>query len=369
MNGEAGRCGYSKCRAELPGPGMQGGRPRSFCRDTRWEGGRTCAQLARAEREALGALGLDAGSATFRLDADRLREQLDDVRGPVEALTEALAAVTTRLDEVEAAAVASVEAAHAQVAEAERARLAAEEAREQAEHRMRQSTISAERAANERAEAVERASAATRQAMEATEALGAARQQAEEATTSRRTAEAQAAREAERAAGTDRQLREIAVLAERAIVERDAARAAEADRRVESESLRADLAAERAHLRDAEAALTTAEQSTARAEADCAAAEGAGLRAVADAERALADLRIQSDHDAKQARAERAVLTTQLTEQKRLAQEQALQARTEIETLRADPARGKAPRLHPDDLQAVIAALTPADQPARPLLT
>src|SRR5438552_1136805 len=55
----AARCGYSRCRAELPAPGPQGGRRRSFCRDTRWEGGRTCAQMARGERDALDALGLD----------------------------------------------------------------------------------------------------------------------------------------------------------------------------------------------------------------------------------------------------------------------------------------------------------------------
>ncbi|MCX6467307.1 MAG: response regulator receiver protein, partial [Pseudonocardiales bacterium] len=54
------RCGYSRCRAELPPPGPQGGRPRAFCRDTRWDGGRTCAQMARAERDALSSLGLDS---------------------------------------------------------------------------------------------------------------------------------------------------------------------------------------------------------------------------------------------------------------------------------------------------------------------
>src|SRR3954449_11691244 len=111
MTDEAVRCGYSKCREALPSPGPQGGRRRSFCRDTRWDGGRTCSQMAPAEREALGALGLDAGSSTFRLDAERLRDHLDAVRGPVDALTAALASVTTRLDEVEAAAVAAVETA------------------------------------------------------------------------------------------------------------------------------------------------------------------------------------------------------------------------------------------------------------------
>ncbi|HXV93858.1 MAG TPA: response regulator receiver protein, partial [Pseudonocardia sp.] len=68
MIDDAARCGYSRCRAELPPPGPQGGRRRSFCKDRRWDG-RTCAQMARAEREALGALGLDAGGGAFALDA------------------------------------------------------------------------------------------------------------------------------------------------------------------------------------------------------------------------------------------------------------------------------------------------------------
>src|SRR3712207_6985115 len=41
----AARCGYSRCRAELPAPGPQGGRRRSFCRDTRWEGDRKSTRL------------------------------------------------------------------------------------------------------------------------------------------------------------------------------------------------------------------------------------------------------------------------------------------------------------------------------------
>src|SRR5918993_880526 len=108
----AARCSYSRCRAELPTPGPQGGRPRSFCRDPRWEGGRTCAQMARNERDALDALGLDGGGTTFRLDADRLREHIDAVRTPVGALAGALDAVSARLDEVQRDAVAAVEVAH-----------------------------------------------------------------------------------------------------------------------------------------------------------------------------------------------------------------------------------------------------------------
>ncbi|MFC5994452.1 response regulator receiver protein, partial [Pseudonocardia hispaniensis] len=193
MIDEPARCGYSRCRAELPPPGPQGGRRRSFCRDTRWPGGRTCAQMARAEREALGALGLDAGTSTFQLDADRLREHVEAVRGPVQALGDALAAVSTRLDEVQRDAVAAVEAANRRVADADRARVAAEEARAEAQRQARQSAEAAERAAQERTEAVQRASAAARQALEATEALGAAKQAAEEAVGARRAAEHRAA--------------------------------------------------------------------------------------------------------------------------------------------------------------------------------
>src|SRR3954464_4166664 len=109
MTDEAVWCGYSKCREALPSPGPQGGRRRSFCRDTRWEGGRTCSQMAKAERDALGALGLDSSRAAFALDAERLREHVAAVHGPVAALAEALTQVTARLDEVEAHAVAAVE--------------------------------------------------------------------------------------------------------------------------------------------------------------------------------------------------------------------------------------------------------------------
>ncbi|MDT7578953.1 MAG: colicin import rane protein, partial [Pseudonocardiales bacterium] len=56
--------------------------------------------MARGERDALDALGLDGGGTAFRLDADRLREHVDAVRGPVGAFVEALDAVSVRLDEV-----------------------------------------------------------------------------------------------------------------------------------------------------------------------------------------------------------------------------------------------------------------------------
>ena len=143
----AARCGYSRCRAELPAPGPQGGRPRAFCRDTRWEGGRTCAQMARNERDALDALGLDGGGTAFRLDADRLREHVDAVQAPVAELAAALDAVTARLDEVQRDAVAAVEVAHRRAAESDAERVAAEAARERADEQAHQARTAAEQAA------------------------------------------------------------------------------------------------------------------------------------------------------------------------------------------------------------------------------
>ena len=89
--------------------------------------------MARAERDALDALGLDSGPATFRLDADRLREHVDAVRVPVTELASALDAVSARLDEVEGAALTAVETAQRGTAEAEAARVEALQARERAE--------------------------------------------------------------------------------------------------------------------------------------------------------------------------------------------------------------------------------------------
>src|SRR6185295_5977547 len=152
MDDSAVHCGYSRCRAPLPSPGPQGGRRRTFCRNTRWEGDRTCAQMARAERDALDALGLDSSRTAFALDAERLREHVEAVREPVAALD----GVTSRLAEVEAHAVSAVEAANRRAADAEAARVAAQEGQERAEGVARRAKEQAERAGKERAEAVER---------------------------------------------------------------------------------------------------------------------------------------------------------------------------------------------------------------------
>ena len=82
--------------------------------------------MARAERDALDALGLDSSRTAFALDAERLREHVEAVRAPVEALVAALAGVTSRLTEVEAHAVSAVEAANRRAADAEAERIVAE---------------------------------------------------------------------------------------------------------------------------------------------------------------------------------------------------------------------------------------------------
>src|SRR2546423_3061361 len=62
--------GYSQCGEPLEYDGQ--GRPPEYCRDRRWPGGRTCKQLAAAERAGERAAGLDAPLDTFRASTDRL---------------------------------------------------------------------------------------------------------------------------------------------------------------------------------------------------------------------------------------------------------------------------------------------------------
>ncbi|MBW0118144.1 response regulator receiver protein [Pseudonocardia abyssalis] len=352
MIDEATRCGYSRCRAELPAPGPQGGRRRSFCRDTRWEsagdrGGRTCAQMARAEREALGALGLDSGGTAFGLDADRLREHVDAVRGPVGELGAALDAVLRRLDEVQRDAVDAVGSANARVADAERLRVAAEEARDEAVARARRAAESAERAGKERAEATERAGSAARQALEATEALGAARETAERAVSDRTAAEERAER--------DRAQREVAeARAERSAAEADAARARAAEWQALGESARTERDAARREQRRAEATAEAARADLGRAIDATAAAVAAQGRA----ERQSVDAGGMAAQDrAARERVERELLTAV----ERAEGERALRERAdaELDRLRAELADTRS--RHTAELRDLLTA--PRDTP------
>lgn len=175
--------------------------------------------MARAERDALTSLGLDAGAGAFALDADRLREHLDALRAPVGQLTAALDLVAARLDEVQRDAVAAVETAHLQVGAADAARVAAEQQRDEAVLRARRSAEVAEQAGEQRAEALTRATAAARQALDATEALGAARQGAEQAVRARDVAVGRAAEMEARAVAGEASARDHAIAAEHARAE------------------------------------------------------------------------------------------------------------------------------------------------------
>src|SRR6201999_2647005 len=59
----SGLCGFSRCRAPLPGPGPRGGRPFAYCPDRSWPGGKTCKQLAAAQEALAEALGEASGVA------------------------------------------------------------------------------------------------------------------------------------------------------------------------------------------------------------------------------------------------------------------------------------------------------------------
>lgn len=333
--------------------------------------------MAKAEREALGALGLDAGASTFQLDAERLREHVDAVRGPVEGLLAALTAVGLRLDEVEAAAVAAVESANRRTAEAEQLRVKAVAEKEAAEERSRRSTAQAEQAAAERSEAVERAAAAARQALQATEALGAARQQAAAAEQGRTSAEEATARAGQRAAAA-------LVAAERAAAERDAAQA-------EITRLREELGAVHARREEAERARELAQalakaagddrdrEREARRGAEAGREQERTARQAAekdrDAERSgrqAAEAERDRERSARRAAAEQARHLTetaaglrhQLDAETLRADELArtvADLRTELATRAAGPTDGAESgdprRLHPDDLHALAALL------------
>ncbi|MBT8224088.1 MAG: hypothetical protein HKP61_04640, partial [Dactylosporangium sp.] len=58
------RCGYSQCGQALDYDGR--GRPPEYCADRRWPDGRTCKQLAAAERAGERAVGLEVPLETFR---------------------------------------------------------------------------------------------------------------------------------------------------------------------------------------------------------------------------------------------------------------------------------------------------------------
>jgi chromosome segregation ATPase len=144
-------CGYSRCGNTLVYDGN--GRPPEYCKDRHWPGGKTCRQMAQAERDAVRAAGLDAHLDAF----DSTAGQLVTVAGP---LHERLGDLLAALDHVRDGALTRVGDAERQMAEAvqraDRAerhaqRATAEEHRARTE--MEQASAAAQHAAVQAAEA------------------------------------------------------------------------------------------------------------------------------------------------------------------------------------------------------------------------
>lgn len=298
--------------------------------------------MARGERDALDALGLDSARAGFALDADRLREHVEAVRGPVTALADALRHVTARIDEVQAHALAAVETANRTAAEAEAARVGAQQARERAEAQARVAGEAAAQAEADRADAVGRAGAAARRAMEATEALGAARQQVQDAAAARDAALAGTAEAQRAAAQAHHDGREAALRAERADAGRVAAEQRAGEWRAEVQELRAGIDTAR---RDA---------ATAAADRDGAVDRARRLAEDLVGERSAREEAVAALRSAR----ERAEAEAELRAR---AEAELDRARSELERTRRDLDTARAPRpLAPEDLRSLLAALTPA---------
>lgn len=134
---ETRRCAYTRCAEPLEYSGQ--GRPPEYCPDRRWDGNRTCKQLAAAERAGEKAVALDVPLDAFRQAGDRfvpaaqaLARQLTDVVTAVGAVRDSAVA---RIGESETAARTADDRARAAQAEADEARarqLAAEADRDEA---------------------------------------------------------------------------------------------------------------------------------------------------------------------------------------------------------------------------------------------
>jgi hypothetical protein len=79
------RCRYSKCRAELPGPGPKGGRPPKYCKGRSWPpAGKDCQAMAAAEVEAREVMSV--GSTADFTEMARLVGRLETLAdGPLAA--------------------------------------------------------------------------------------------------------------------------------------------------------------------------------------------------------------------------------------------------------------------------------------------
>lgn len=110
-------CGFSRCRNPLPPPGPRGGRPYEFCPERVWPGNVGCKQLAAAENSLRAALGVDPGTLALGGFAADVREHVERVLAPADALKGVLEQVVARLDTEVRAALAAVETSDKAAAE------------------------------------------------------------------------------------------------------------------------------------------------------------------------------------------------------------------------------------------------------------
>jgi chromosome segregation ATPase len=82
QGGQVRICGYSQCGRPLPVQNRPG-RKAEYCEDRRWEGNKTCKQMAQQERNALKVAGLEAPLAAYREVADRVVPVLESVQAQI----------------------------------------------------------------------------------------------------------------------------------------------------------------------------------------------------------------------------------------------------------------------------------------------
>jgi len=277
------RCGYHRCRQPLHYDGR--GRPPEYCPDRRWPDGRTCKQLAAAERSAERLTGLDAPLEAFQAAGERfvpaaesLARQLRDLVDAVDAVRQGALA---RVGDAEQVAAEAGEQSRAAAAERDRAIEASHAAERERTGALQRAEAAEQQARDARSDADTRIEQAWRAAAEADHARGAA--------------EAAAATRAAEVAEQGRR---------RELAER---RADDADARVDA--LTDELAAVVQRARDAESRLREA-----RTLAEAHAATIAHLRGQLDVLRAGhdTDLRnLRTEHDARLATAGADLATAQ----------------------------------------------------------
>jgi chromosome segregation ATPase len=301
---EARLCGYSKCGNELDYDGK--GRPPEYCPPAvrTWPGGKTCKQMAHAERDAVRVAGLDAQLDAFDASTGRLiaaagplHERLGDLLADVAAVRsgalvrvgEAEREMAAALDRAEQAERAATQARHDEV----QARAAAETAAAAAAGGLQRAARIKDEADTRIAAALDRLSIVERehgQALGRAHAAEAARH--DEA---RRRADAE-----QRTADLEAQLHQARETIERARGAQDALHA------------RADAAEQAAHRvqADLEHAAIRAQQAETLAAAQ--AAELSELRARITGERATAETRATAAQTLAEAQADQEELRRQI---------------------------------------------------------